>query len=168
AGGASDGAAYLEWIKGFAAGIGAHRAVVVLEPDALALLTQCLSPEDQAQRLELIHQAVLALKAQPGAAVYIDAGNSNWVPAADMAARLQRAGIADARGFALNTSNYRADEELSSFAKEVLNALKLDKHFVIDSSRNGNGPAPAGDAQDWCNPEGRALGRVPTSDTGDP
>jgi endoglucanase len=168
AGGASDGAAYLEWIKGFAAGIGARRAVVVLEPDALGLLTQCLSPEDQARRLELIHQAVLALKAQPRTAVYIDAGHSHWVPAPEMADRLKRAGIADARGFALNTSNYRADDELRKFAKDLLVALQLDAHFVIDSSRNGNGPVPAGDAEDWCNPEGRALGRAPTSDTGEP
>jgi endoglucanase len=168
AGGARDSGAYLEWIKGFAAGIGQHRAVVVLEPDALGLLEQCLSPEDQAKRLEMIHQAVLALKAQPGTSVYIDAGHSSWVPAPVMADRLKSAGIADARGFALNTSNYRADDELGKFAKDLLVALQLDMHFVIDSSRNGNGPVPPGDAQDWCNPEGRALGRAPTNDTGDP
>ncbi|MEO8177922.1 MAG: glycoside hydrolase family 6 protein [Deltaproteobacteria bacterium] len=168
AGGAADGATYLEWIKGFAAGIGQRRAVVVLEPDALALLAQCLSPEDQQKRLDLIHQAVLTLKRQPGVAVYIDAGHSHWVPAPDMADRLKRAGVADARGFALNTSNYRADDELQKFAKDLLIGLQLDAHFVIDSSRNGNGPAPAEDPEAWCNPEGRALGRAPTTDTGDP
>jgi endoglucanase len=168
AGGAGDAGAYLEWMKGFAAGIGQRRAVVVLEPDALGLLTNCLSPADQDRRLELIHQAVLTLKAQPGTAVYIDAGHSGWVPAAAMAERLKRAGISDARGFALNTSNYRADAELIQFGKDLIAALQLESHFVIDSSRNGNGPAPAGDAQDWCNPEGRALGRAPTTDTGDP
>jgi endoglucanase len=46
------------------------------------------------------------------------------------------------------------------------------KHFVIDTSRNGQGtwtpPAdhPAGDAQDWCNPPDRGLGLRPTSNTG--
>jgi endoglucanase len=168
AGGASDSSAYLEWIKGFAAGIGARRAAVVLEPDALGLLTQCLSPSDQQQRLELLQQAVRTLKTQPGTSVYIDAGHSSWVPAPEMAERLKRAGIADARGFALNTSNYRADAELMQFGKELIAALQLETHFVIDSSRNGNGPVPAGDAQGWCNPEGRALGRAPTADTGDP
>jgi endoglucanase len=145
--------------------------VVVLEPDALGLLTQCLSPEDQAKRLELIHQAVLVLKAQPGAAVYIDAGHSNWVPAPEMAVRLQKAGIADARGFALNTSNFQSDAELIPFGKQLVadlaNSLKIDAHFVIDSSRNGNGPAPTG-GEEWCNPEGRALGRAPSADTGEP
>ena len=167
AGGASDSSAYGQWIAGFADGIGDRRAVVVLEPDALPLLEQCLSKEDQAQRLELIRQAVDVLEARPGVAVYIDAGHSNWVPAAAMADRLRRAGIEHARGFALNVSNFEADPALISYGHEVLNALGGDVHYIIDSSRNGNGPAPT-DAESWCNPEGRAVGRAPTAETGDP
>ncbi len=45
-------------------------------------------------------------------------------------------------------------------------------HFVIDSSRNGQGPwtptATYPDAQTWCNPPGRGLGVRPTADTGVP
>ena len=46
-------------------------------------------------------------------------------------------------------------------------------HFVVDTSRNGQGPwkPPAGvypDAQDWCNPPGRGLGDRPTTVTGNP
>jgi endoglucanase len=46
-------------------------------------------------------------------------------------------------------------------------------HFVIDSSRNGQGPwtPPVGeysDAEDWCNPPARGLGVTPTTTTGDP
>jgi endoglucanase len=46
-------------------------------------------------------------------------------------------------------------------------------HFVVDTSRNGQGPwaPPVGvypDPQDWCNPPGRGLGVRPTTDTGDP
>jgi endoglucanase len=46
-------------------------------------------------------------------------------------------------------------------------------HYVIDTSRNGQGPwtPPAGvypDPQDWCNPPGRGLGPRPTTATGDP
>ncbi|MFT9475112.1 glycoside hydrolase family 6 protein [Streptomyces sp. Mo3] len=46
------------------------------------------------------------------------------------------------------------------------------KHFVTDTSRNGQGPwAPrAGahaDTQSWCNPPARGLGRRPTTRTGD-
>jgi endoglucanase len=43
------------------------------------------------------------------------------------------------------------------------------KHFVIDTSRNGQGPwSPTTshpDAQDWCNPPDRGLGLRPTADT---
>ncbi len=45
-------------------------------------------------------------------------------------------------------------------------------HFVIDTSRNGQGPwtAPAGkytDPEVWCNPPDRGLGLRPTADTGE-
>ncbi len=46
------------------------------------------------------------------------------------------------------------------------------KHFVVDTSRNGQGPwtppadHPAGDAQDWCNPPDRGLGIPTTANTG--
>jgi endoglucanase len=47
-------------------------------------------------------------------------------------------------------------------------------HFVVDTSRNGQGPwtLPAGttypDPQDWCNPPDRGVGVRPTTDTGNP
>jgi endoglucanase len=45
-------------------------------------------------------------------------------------------------------------------------------HFVLDTSRNGQGHwTPTGsypDPQDWCNPPGRGLGLRPTAHTGDP
>jgi endoglucanase len=36
---------------------------------------------------------------------------------------------------------------------------------VIDTSRNGAGPAPDSPLN-WCNPSGRALGTPPTAETG--
>nr|WP_307826798.1 glycoside hydrolase family 6 protein [Streptomyces pactum] len=55
---------------------------------------------------------------------------------------------------------------------EVLDPARM-KHFVTDTSRNGQGPwrPPAGrhpDPQDWCNPPGRGLGARPTLRTDDP
>lgn len=45
-------------------------------------------------------------------------------------------------------------------------------HFVVDTSRNGKGPwtpqRSYPDPQTWCNPPGRGLGPVPTTDTGNP
>jgi endoglucanase len=166
AGGAADSSAYGTWIRAFADAIGERRAVVVLEPDAIPLLKQCLSEADQAKRLELIRSAVEVLEARPGVDVYIDAGHSNWVPSGEMAARLKLAGIEKARGFSLNVSNFEPDDKLIEYGKAVIAALGQGTHFIIDSSRNGNGPAPASQNEPWCNPEGRALGRAPSADTG--
>jgi endoglucanase len=45
-------------------------------------------------------------------------------------------------------------------------------HFVVDTSRNGQGPwhptVSYPDAQDWCNPPGRGAGARPTANTGVP
>jgi hypothetical protein len=161
-GGAASAAAYKTWIRAFAAGIGSRRAVVVLEPDALAGM-DCLSAADQQTRLSLLTDAVSVLGAQGGVSTYLDGGNSNWQPAATMAARLKSAGVGGARGFSLNASNFRTTASETAYGDQ-LSALIGGKHFVVDTSRNGLGPTA--DSQ-WCNPAGRALGNRPTTATGD-
>ena len=55
AGGAATGDAYKAWIDGFAAGLGDHQVVVILEPDGLALMpTDCGQP-DTYDRVGLIN-----------------------------------------------------------------------------------------------------------------
>jgi endoglucanase len=146
---------YTKWIANVAAGLAKPKAVVILEPDALAQLGTCAG---QGDRTGLLRSAVTTLTAA-GAWVYLDAGHSNWVDATTMAARLTAAGVADARGFATNVSNFNATADETAYAKSVQAALTLDgvtgTHFVIDTSRNGNG---ATDDAQWCNPPGRALG----------
>ena len=159
-GGATSAAAYQSWIRQFAAGVGPDRAVVVLEPDALAGIN-CLSAADQATRISLLNYAVSVLRAHAGVYLYLDAGNSGWQSASTMATRLEQAGITRATGFALNVSNFYASGQEESYGASI-SALVGGKHFVIDTSRNGNGS----DGQ-WCNPAGRALGTPPTAATGD-
>src|SRR5204863_9136444 len=104
-GGAVSASAYRSWIRSFAAGIGTRRAIVVLEPDALAGM-DCLGAADQSTRLSLISDAASVLAGYPGISTYIDAGNSQWHPAGVMADRLKAAGAAQTAGFTLNVSNY--------------------------------------------------------------
>src|SRR6478752_4111903 len=76
AGGAPTGDAYRAWIDGFAAGLESNPAIVLLEPDGLALLpTDCGQP-DTYNRVGLINYAVHALLRDPNAAIYLDAGHS--------------------------------------------------------------------------------------------
>lgn len=160
-GGATSPDAYRTWIRDFAAGIGDRAAAVILEPDALALM-DCLTAEQRTTRLGLLRDAVAALEAQPNVAVYIDAGHSAWHDPAVIGARLTEAGVADAEGFALNTSNFQTTSSALTYG-DAVSAAVGGKHYVVDTSRNGQGPTA--DNQ-WCNPSGRGLGNGPTAYTG--
>ncbi len=163
AGGATDDASYDVWIQSIAGALGNNKAVVILEPDSVALTT-CLSSSQIQDRYALLQNAVNVLKSKPSVSVYIDAGHPDWISASDMANRLKQVGIAQADGFALNVSNFYTTADNESYGAS-LSALVGGKHFVIDTSRNGLGGTP--DNQ-WCNPPGRGLGYRPTTTTGNP
>lgn len=174
AGGAKDEAAYRQYIDALTGAVGTREAIVVLEPDALAQQDSrrgdgrpCLSVAERDSHNRLLRYAVERFQSLPRTYVYIDAGNSRWVDdVADMAGRLEAAGVQMADGFSLNVSNFYPIEETLAYGLQ-LSAATGGKHFVIDTSRNGNGPYKndkfAG--LDWCNPPGRALGHYPTTDT---
>jgi len=164
--------AYRDWIGALARGIGDRPAAVVLEPDALGLLT-CLSPADQQIRLDLLRDAVRTLGAGARTAVYIDAGSSNWLSVEKAIARLRAAGVDRARGFSLNVSGFQRTPDLVTYGVAISQGLggAEPARFVIDTSRNGNGPLPAAEdpaGEPWCNPPGRALGERPTPSTPHP
>ncbi|MFI8894498.1 glycoside hydrolase family 6 protein [Streptomyces paradoxus] len=165
AGGAADENAYREWIERFAGALGDAEALVVLEPDAIAhLVDGCTPDEHHAERERLLGEAVARLKRQPNTKVYLDAGNAGWIrEPAGLVEPLKRAGIEQADGFALNVSNFQTNEVTTEYGVRLAEALG-GKHFVVDTSRNGNGPLPGV----WCNPPGRALGTPPTTGTGEP
>ena len=162
AGGFATGADYKGWIDGVAASLGDTPVAIVLEPDALAM-ADCLPPDQRQDRFDLIRYAVDALNRDPGAAVYIDGGHSRWLSAEEIAARLNAVGVDHARGFSLNTSNFFTTDEEVDFG-ETVSGLTGGSHYVIDTGRNGVGPAPDSKLS-WCNPAGRALGVPPTTDT---
>lgn len=149
--------AYLKWMINFAAGIGTSTAVIIVEPDALAG-RDCL----KGKRNNLIKQSVVILKKNPNAIVYIDAGHGTWNTIDEMSLKLTNAGIDQANGFALNVSNFQFNSVTIPYGTE-LSARVKNKHFVIDTSRNGEVPPPLN--YEWCNPPGRALGETPTTVT---
>lgn len=159
AGGISNANGYRKWIRDFAAGLGGRRAIVVLEPDALAG-ADCLGAGKRDERFELLRDAVEVLKGA-NAVVYIDAGNAKWQPASVTAQRLTQAGVAAADGFALNVSNYQTTDANIAFGASV-SKLVGGKHYIIDTSRNGVGISTG----NWCNVRGAALGALPTTNTG--
>jgi endoglucanase len=162
AGGFATAAEYRQWIDGVSAALGSSPAAVILEPDALDM-ADCLSPGQRDERFGLIRYGVDTLTRDPAAAVYIDAGHSRWKSADEISARLNQVGVDHARGFSLNTSNFYTTGEEIDYGERV-SGLTKGAHYVVDTSRNGAGPAP--DAPlNWCNPDGRALGTPPTTAT---
>lgn len=162
AGGAGSAAEYRTWISQFSKGIGARPAAVVVEPDAVAMLGDCLSATARSTRLTLLKFATRQFKVNaPSAKVYIDGGNAKWIAPAEMAQRLNAAGLKDARGFAVNVSNYNTTGESVAYAKAVNAALKstfgYTRTFIVDTSRNGNGRR----GDEWCNQAGSKLGATP-------
>ncbi|MFJ9621605.1 glycoside hydrolase family 6 protein [Streptomyces sp. NPDC101181] len=167
-GGAADGDAYRAWLESVAQGIGDRGATVILEPDALLhLVDGCTPQEFHEERYDLLKGAIQRLKQQPATKVYLDAGNAGWQTPEALHQPLERAGVAAADGFSLNVSNFQTTSVSTEFGKKVSEKIG-GKPFVIDTSRNGNGPYTGGDpAENWCNPPGRALGDAPTTATGD-
>lgn len=163
AGGAADADAYRAWIGKFADALGDGKALVVLEPDAVAHnVDGCTPDEYHAEREQLLAEAITRLKRQPNTKVYLDAGNPAWIrDPAQLVGPLRQSGVDQADGFSLNVSNFQSDEVAGEYGSRLSERLG-GKHFVVDTSRNGNGPASG----DWCNPPGRALGTPPTTDTG--
>ena len=156
AGGAPSDDAYRAYIQAIANAIAGRSIRVILEPDALALgCTQTSLFADTPDHLG----AVTILK-RAGAQIYLDAAHSGWLSVSAMTAKLLAANIQAADGFALNVSNFDTTATEISYGNQ-LSTLTGGKHFVIDTSRNGNGSNG-----EWCNPSGRALGTYPTTATG--
>ncbi|MFI0818432.1 glycoside hydrolase family 6 protein [Streptomyces sp. NPDC021098] len=176
AGGAANGAAYRRWIEQIALGIGDRKALVVLEPDAVAqVVDRCVPRRMVRARLTMLRDAVAAFAALPRVRVYLDAGNAGWIKnPARLMVPLLKSGIEQADGFSLNVANFQRTGRTKAYGHRLSRAVG-GSHFVIDTSRNGNGPLrregaarhSARPAGAWCNPPGRALGHPPSTRTGD-
>ncbi|MFE9403667.1 glycoside hydrolase family 6 protein [Streptomyces sp. NPDC006530] len=169
AGGANGAEGYRAWFGMFAEAIGDAPALVVLEPDAVAhMVDGCTTPEHHDERYQLLGEAIERLKRLPRTKVYLDAGNPSWIPDPhSLVEPLRRAGVEQADGFALNVSNFQTNAAVRAYGAKVSQGLG-GKHFVMDTSRNGEGPLLDDRDQAWCNPPGRSLGAPPSVSTGDP
>jgi endoglucanase len=173
AGGLHSPAEYYSWIGSIGASIGDRKAWIDLEPDAIGLsiakhevinpdgsksYVDALTDQQKQERYTMLSIAIDILRKQPNLKVYLDA--SMWHSPEKNAELLRRAGIDKADGFSVNVSGFKKTDECISYANK-LSALLSGKHFVIDTSRNGNGEWITTEKDPWCNPPGRALGETP-------
>lgn len=145
---------YLPWIRTMASTLQGSGAVVLLEPDSLAMLSSDKCAGSAEVRLPLLRSSVSILEGA-GVATYLDGGNARWLSPDDQAAWLKRANIEEAHGFFTNVSNFDTTQRERDYAGRLSSKVGW-KHYVIDVSRNGNGWTGT-----WCNPPGAALGQDP-------
>jgi endoglucanase len=129
---------YKRWIGEFAAGIGGARVALLLQPDMP--FTLCL-PHKSTVDLNLIDWTVRQFSPLPHTTVYIDAGAADWQTPAAMASMLKRAGVARARGFALNLTHYDSTPRQVAYGKKIVNELARrgvrNVHFTVNTAQNG-------------------------------
>lgn len=168
AGGASSATAYKAWIDSIASGIKGRLCFVVVEPDALAMISR-MDDAGRAERFVCINYAVDKLTAA-GAYVYIDAADSAWSNPNTMSDLLVKAGVLKARGFASNVAHFRHTKNEHIYATEICEKIKaahgVELVYILDTGRNGNGPydlKPGMSSQvAWCNPPHAGFGLRPT------
>jgi endoglucanase len=151
---------YLPWMRTIASTLKGSHAVVLLEPDSLAMLSSAKCAGSAEVRLPLLRSSVELLESA-GVATYLDGGNARWLSATDQAAWLERADVQRAHGFFTNVSNFDTTSRERDYAGRLSSKVGW-KHYVIDVSRNGNGWTGT-----WCNPPGAALGEAPRVTEGD-
>ena len=132
--------------------------IVILEPDSLALAPECGNLAERVPQLQGAVERIAGVNTW----IYLDGGHSSWLPAEQMADLIRQVGVLDrVRGFATNVSNYQTTSAEFDYAHRVSELLG-GAHAVVDTSRNGAGPAGA----EWCNPPGRLVG-TPGGEYGD-
>ncbi|MEA2676722.1 MAG: endoglucanase [Chloroflexota bacterium] len=122
-GGAATGVAYKAWVDAIVDALGQTKAVVIIEPDGLALLPSDCGLPDTYNRLSLLSYAAHAFLDDANALVYMDAGNSNWNPVGLMAERLVAIGVDDVAGFALNVSNFQFTDNSTTYGTWVAKCI---------------------------------------------
>ncbi|MCZ2836652.1 glycoside hydrolase family 6 protein [Modestobacter sp. VKM Ac-2985] len=156
AGGFATSEEYLSWVGAVAYHLGDAPAMIVVEPDAVAMSLE-MPPGLREERLRTLGVAIDVLaRTSPNARIYLDA--STWVPPTVMAGLLQRANVGAAEGISVNVANHLDDQAAAEYADTVTELVGVE-HFIIDSSRNGLGSD--GSRADWCNVRGLGLGRLP-------
>ncbi len=164
-------ASYRGWLSHFAQGVGGHPAIIFLEQDAL-ITAPCLSRRGVATRMAELRYATSLLGRLPHAVTYLDAGAADAVSPGRTVRLLRAAGVANVRGFFLNSTHFDWTRRELAFGDRLSRALG-GTHFVVNTAANGNGPLVPSSRVRYgnevlCNPPGRALGPRPSTLTGDP
>ena len=158
-GGRAAFARYRRWIDQVVQGIGSSEVVIAFEPDSLGLMSG-------AGHAAALRYGVRRLSKLPNATVYVEAGASDWMSPRQAAAKLRAVGVRYVRGFMLNATHQTTTAANIRHGRKISRLLG-GKHFIINTSHNGNGPLYRNGHTIWCNPPNAAAGTRPTTRTAD-
>jgi endoglucanase len=174
-GGPAEDARTRAWYRAFARAVGRTRVIIGFEPDSLGTV-DCLSRRRRGARLRTLAYGVDVLSRLPRATIYLEAGASDWEPAARTAKQLRRIGIRKVRGFMLNVTHH--DWTRNNIRHGLAISRRVGgKPFIINTSYNGRGPVHYRRwvgrhrwrmINVWCHPRRRGLGIPPTTRTDHP
>jgi endoglucanase len=159
-------------VNEMAAGIENRPAVTLLELDAIGssscMVTTHSLPEWEAD----LRYEINAIQALPHPVVYLEGGYSDGNSPQYTAKILNAVGIGKIRGFFTNDthSNWTINEV--RWATRV-SKLTHGAHFIVNTSDNGRGPLlnrnrVKNGNENLCNPPGRGIGPMDTTNTGSP
>ena len=143
---AQEKSSYRTWIRQASAQIGDSRVAIVLEPDLALTFNRATKAKNQRTkgakaRQKLARYAAATFHAaNPRAAVYLDAGDADWLNTKQAVKLLRHSGVQYARGFALGATHYsstQSDIDHGAAIAARLASKGISSHFVIDTADNG-------------------------------
>ncbi|MGH2890132.1 MAG: glycoside hydrolase family 6 protein [Solirubrobacteraceae bacterium] len=164
------GPRFRRYVNEMRAAIDRRPAVLLLEIDALGS-SRCMARIGSLHAWEMdLRYEANRLGSLPHTVVYVEAGYSDGNPVGYTARALNAIGLRHIRGFFTN------DTHLNWTINEVRWATEISRrthgaHFIVDTATNGQGPLRPHNRvkhgnEDLCNPPGRGLGPMDTTDTG--
>jgi hypothetical protein len=147
-------------------------AVFLLELDAIGS-SSCITKMHSMPEWEAdLRYEINKMRALPHTVIYVEGGYSDSNGVRYTARILNKIGIRKIRGFFTN------DTHMQWTIHEVRWATKISRlthgaHFIVNTADNGTGPLYNRDkvkngVEDLCNPPGRGLGPMDSTDTGFP
>jgi endoglucanase len=155
-----------------AAATGRRPAVFLLELDAIGS-SSCIARDGAMPGWEAdLRYEMDEMQALPHTVVYVEAGYSDSNSVRYTARILNAVGVDHIRGFFTNDTHEDWTINEVRWATEI-SKLTHGAHFIVDTANNGRGPLRNRDPRrngtdDLCNPAGRGLGPLDTTDTGFP
>jgi endoglucanase len=154
------------------AATGNRPVVFLLELDAFGS-SACMARQGDLGNWEAaVRYEVDQVSSLPHAVTYIEAGYSDANSPAYTAQALNQVDISRIRGFYTNDTHENWTSNELRWAEKI-SRMTHGANFIINTAQNGRGPLrnphpSTQGVEDLCNPPGRGLGPLPTTNTGFP